>query len=175
MGKTWKVFSSVSVQISLWKSGGLQLVLLKSLYLWKLWFSKTLYLAKCFKLSTVLIILLERTRLNQVFESFSPLLPRLLSNTIWNISILPSSISGKKCSWIKFMNFVRFLLRKKKLHSGLNFEGNLYSDDALQYCRGPVKYHWMEGSGPAFSPCFGVTLIFSLSTQICLLHDAVLV
>lgn len=45
------------------------------------------------------------------------------------------------------------------MHSGLNFEGNLYSDDALQYCKGPVKYHWIEGSGPVFSPFFGVTLI----------------
>lgn len=55
MGKIWKAFSWVSVQISLQKSGGLQLMLLKSLHLGKLWFSKTPFSAKHFKLSTILL------------------------------------------------------------------------------------------------------------------------
>lgn len=58
------------------------------------------------------------------------------------------------------MDFVLFVLRGKNLHSGLNFEGNLYSDDTLQYCKGPIKYHWIEGSGPVISPSFDMALIF---------------
>lgn len=162
MGKTWKAFSWVSVQISMQKSGGLQLMLLKSLYLGKLWFSKTPYSAKYFKLSTILFVLPKRKRLNQALISFSPQMPRLLCNAIWICTLsFPSSISGKKCNYIKYINFVWVFvgfLWKNKLHSGLNFESNLYNDDALYCCKRPLKYLWIEESGPVFS--FSIAFIF---------------
>lgn len=46
------------------------------------------------------------------------------------------------------------------MHSGLNFEGNLYTGGALQYCKGPIKSHWIERSDPVFSPSFRMALVF---------------
>lgn len=34
---------------------------------------------------------------------------------------------------------------------GLNFERNLCNDGALQFCKGPIKYHLVGGSGPMSS------------------------
>lgn len=56
--------------------------------------------------------------------------------------------------------FCLFYFEGEKLHSGFNFEVNLYNDDALQYCKGSIKYR-IEGSGPVFSPSFGMALIFT--------------
>lgn len=112
MGKTWKAFSSVSLQISLQKSGGLQLRQLKSLHLWKVWFSKSPFSAKYFKLSTILIIFLKRNRLNQVFQSFFPLLPIPFCNAAWNTSVSPSCIK-KGTQLHKIYRFCSYYFEEK--------------------------------------------------------------
>jgi len=63
------------------------------------------------------------------------------------------------------------------MHSRLYFEGNLFSDGDLPYCKGPIKYHWIEGSGTLLSPWLGIGLIctevFHLSPLKYMLCDVV--
>lgn len=76
MGKTWKAFSLVSVQISLqvWRFA---VGAVKNFAFVKALIQQNTVFSKYFELSTILIILLKRNRLYQVLKSFFPLLPRL--------------------------------------------------------------------------------------------------
>lgn len=60
------------------------------------------------------------------------------------------------------------------MHSRLYFEGNMHNDGDLQYCKGPIKYHWIEGSGTMFSRWLGIGLICTKifhPSPLCMLCD----